>query len=84
MNKERRMKNVGFMFWLICCISLTYIRTIFWFWKRKTMPVLEKMGMVRYSIVAFLFLTMMSLPIKMLLRWTLNIKYVWVTPWFNV
>lgn len=57
---------------------------IYWFWKRKSMPVLEKMGMVRYSIVAFLFLSMMALPIKMLLRWTLNIKYVWVTPWFNV
>ncbi len=57
---------------------------IYWFWKRKSMPVLEKMGMVRYSIVAFLFLSMMGLPIKMLLRWTLNIKYVWVTPWFNV
>lgn len=57
---------------------------LFWFWKHKSMPILEKMGMVRYSIVAFLFLSMMSLPIKMLLRWTLNIKYVWVTPWFNV
>lgn len=57
---------------------------IYWFWKRKTMPVLEKMGAVRYAIVAFLFLTMMSLPIKMLLRWTLNIKNVWVSPWFNI
>jgi hypothetical protein len=57
---------------------------LYWYWKRKSIPILEKMGMVRYSIVAFLFLSMMSLPIKMILRWTLNIKYVWVTPWFNV
>ena len=36
-----------------------------WLWKHKSMPkILEKMGMVRYSIVAFLFLSMMALPIK--------------------
>jgi len=29
-------------------------------------------------------LMMISLPIKMLLRLTLTIKYVWVTPWFNI
>ncbi|MBI3871503.1 MAG: cytochrome C [candidate division Zixibacteria bacterium] len=57
---------------------------LFYFWKKKTIPTLQKMGLVRYAIVSFLFLTMMALPIKMILRWTLNIKYVWVTPWFNV
>jgi hypothetical protein len=36
--------------------------------------------MVRYGIVAFLFMTMTLLPIKMILRWTLNIKYLWVWP----
>jgi hypothetical protein len=39
---------------------------------------------VRYGIVAFLFLTMMSLPVKVVLRLAFNIKYVWVTPWFNI
>jgi hypothetical protein len=29
-------------------------------------------------------LTMVALPIKMLLRLSLHIKYVWITPWFNV
>jgi hypothetical protein len=29
-------------------------------------------------------LSMVALPIKMLLRLALNIKYVWITPWFNV
>ncbi len=77
-------KTIALFFGLIVVGGYFALIPIVWFWKRKTMPVLEKMGMVRYSIVAFLFLTMMSLPIKMLLRWTLNIKYVWVTPWFNV
>jgi hypothetical protein len=57
---------------------------IYWLWKKGKSAVLQKMGLVRYGIVAFLFLTMMSLPIKMILRWTLNIKYVWITPWFNI
>jgi hypothetical protein len=25
-----------------------------------------------------------GLPLKMLLRLAFNIKYVWITPWFNV
>ncbi len=56
---------------------------IYYFWKKKS-DFIKTLGVVRYSIVAFLFLTMMGLPIKMILRWTLNIKYIWVTPWFNV
>jgi len=27
---------------------------------------------------------MLALPLKMLLRLAFNIKYVWITPWFNV
>lgn len=55
----------------------------FYYWKKNT-EFIKKLGVVRYSVLAFLFLTMMSLPIKMILRWTWNIKYIWVTPWFNV
>ena len=37
----------------------------------------DKMGAPRYYVtVVFLFLPMLSLPIKMFLRWTLNLKYV--------
>ena len=39
---------------------------------------------VRFGVKAFLFLTMMLLPLKMILRLAFNIKYVWVTPWFNL
>ncbi len=56
---------------------------LYYYWKRKT-EFIQKLGVARYSVMAFLFLCMMGLPIKMLLRWTLNIKYVWVTPWFNI
>jgi hypothetical protein len=36
----------------------------------------EKMGGARFYVGAFLFLMMMSLPIKMLLRWIFNLKYI--------
>ncbi|MCH7675851.1 cytochrome C [candidate division KSB1 bacterium] len=56
---------------------------IYYFWKKNT-EFLKKLGPVRFGILIFLFLSMMSLPIKMILRWTFNIKYIWVTPWFNI
>jgi hypothetical protein len=56
---------------------------IFYFWKRKS-DVLRKLGPLRYSIVAGLLLIMTALPVKIILRLTLNIKYILVTPWFNI
>jgi hypothetical protein len=35
-----------------------------------------KMGFVRYMIMANLMLLMLTLPIKMVLRWTFNLKYI--------
>jgi hypothetical protein len=36
----------------------------------------EKMGGPRFYVGVFLFLSMMSLPIKMLLRWIFDLKYI--------
>ena len=44
----------------------------------------QQQGLVRFMITAGLFAAMMALPVKMVLRWTFNIKYLWVTPWFNI
>jgi len=35
-----------------------------------------KMGFVRYMIMSYLLLLMISLPLKMVLRWTVNLKYI--------
>ena len=45
-----------------------------------------KMGFVRYMILMVLILFMASLPIKMVLRWTLNLKYIVFIPeyFFNI
>lgn len=52
--------------------------------KAKKSLLLESLGIIRYSIVAFLFWSMWALPIKMVLKLTIHLKYVWVTPWFNI
>ena len=36
----------------------------------------DKMGFIRYMIMANLMLLMLSLPLKMVLRWTMNLKYI--------
>ncbi len=52
--------------------------------KTKNSQMLEKLGIIRYSIVAFLFWSMLGLPIKMVLKLVFHLKYIWVTPWFNI
>jgi hypothetical protein len=44
------------------------------------------MGAARYYVFMFLFLSALSLPIKMTLRWTLNLKYLVYIPeyFFNI
>ena len=42
------------------------------------------MSLLQFSIMQFFLLTMVALPIKMLLRLLWHIKYVWITPWFNI
>ena len=56
---------------------------LYWLWKRNS-DLMKKLGTLRYAIVAFLFVTMMALPIKMILRIAFNVKYIWVTSWFNI
>jgi hypothetical protein len=43
-----------------------------------------KMGFIRYMIMANLMLLMLSLPIKMILRWTFNLKYIVSIPEFSL
>jgi hypothetical protein len=46
----------------------------------------DKLGPARYYVTVFLFLMMMSLPLKMLARWIFNLKYVVAIPefFFNI
>src|SRR2546422_3000237 len=66
-------------------VILGYYSLIGAYWlKKRNSDLIKKLGFLRYNIVAFLFLTMTALPIKMILRIGFNIKYILVTPWFNI
>ncbi|CAN5761603.1 hypothetical protein BH23PLA1_BH23PLA1_02710 [soil metagenome] len=47
---------------------------------------IDQAGMLRFIVLATLILFMASLPIKMILRWTLNLKYIVAIPefFFNI
>ena len=39
-----------------------------------------RMGLIRFMTLSTLLLFMASLPVKMVLRWTLNLKYIIAIP----
>jgi hypothetical protein len=43
----------------------------------------QQMGFIRFSVFVMLLLTMFTLPLKMVLRWTVNLKYFVDTPWIK-
>ena len=68
-------------------LVLAYFLVVPWVLARTWFkPFFEKMGMVRYQILMFLILCMVSLPIKMYLRWLFNMHYVVAIPeyFFNI
>lgn len=67
-------------------LAIWYILPPLCFWKKNynKFPTLEKMGIVRYVITAFLFQSMMLVPLKIIARLVFHIKYFLVLPWFNV
>jgi len=51
------------------------------FWRRyRRHPELQRLGLARYAIVAFLFLCMGGLVVKIALRLLFSVQYVWVWP----
>lgn len=60
-----------FLYWL--CNLTAFSRKIY-----------KRMSLLQVA-TTFIFLSLMiSLPIKIILRLVLRIKYVWETPWFSV
>jgi hypothetical protein len=46
---------------------------------------LARTSLLQYMTFQFFAISiLLALPIKLILRLALNIKYVWVTPWFNI
>ncbi len=80
---DNSLNPLAIIFGAVVVLGYYALMPLYWLKKRNT-DLMKKLGIIRYNIVAFLFLSMMSLPIKMVLRIGLNIKYILVTPWFNI
>ena len=52
--------------------------------RRRWPRLYDGLGRGRYVVVMLLALLMYAVPLKVLLRLVLGVKYVLVTPWFNV
>jgi hypothetical protein len=50
----------------------------------RSKGLLKRFGTIRYGITFFLLLTMLLVPIKILLRLVFGIKYLLITPFFNI
>jgi hypothetical protein len=56
----------------------------YWPWEDKSVDKITLLGLVRYTIQTVLILMMFGVLGKVLLRLLFNIKYILVTPWFNI
>jgi hypothetical protein len=72
-------------------IAVFYLSLGGWhYMKYRNSDVVKKLGPGRYALVLGLFLTMMFVVLKIFLRLAppifggYPVKYIWVTPWFNV
>src|SRR6202046_4891330 len=46
--------------------------------------IFKRMTLLQMATMELFLILMLSLPVKILLRLLLRIKYVWVTPWFSI
>jgi cytochrome b/b6/petD-like protein len=53
-------------------------------WNDFNRKIYQRMSLVQYLTLQFFIVTMMLLPVKMIARLAFRIKYVWITPWFNI
>lgn len=82
-NVDDSLNPVAMLFGSLVIAAWYAIPVVYYLWKRNS-DLMKKLGLLRYSVTAFLFMTMMAVPIKIILRLTLNVKYILVTPFFNI
>jgi hypothetical protein len=70
--------------WVGLPAILVYFAGPLWFAQRRWPWLRERLGIARYTGAVTLALLFYGVPIKMLLRLLFNVKYILVTPWFNV
>ena len=72
--------------WGILLLGLYFVALPIWLAKKWFRGFFEQLGPIRYGVSALLILVMMLVPIKMYLRWTINLKYFVAIPefFFNI
>tara|TARA_B100001123_G_scaffold216720_1_gene244670 strand:- start:13749 stop:14825 length:1077 start_codon:yes stop_codon:yes gene_type:complete len=75
----REFFGIGLTLFYVAILPVILAKTVF---KRY----FDKLGSTRFYVTVFLFLMMLSLPVKMLTRWLFNLKYVVAIPeyFFNI
>ncbi len=70
----------------IMVVLLYFVAAPLILWKMFFKKYVEQAGLIRFATLAVLILFMASLPIKMVLRWTINLKYLVAIPeyFFNI
>jgi hypothetical protein len=53
-------------------------------WTPFNRKMYARMSVLQYVVMQTFLIVMLSLPVKILARLLFRIKYVWVTPWFNI
>ncbi|MBI3894170.1 MAG: cytochrome C [Candidatus Wallbacteria bacterium] len=74
----------SFPVWLGLPVVLLYGAAGAWLPARISPRFLRRLGWTRYLIVSVFLTIAAAIPIKILLRLLLNVKYVLKTPWFNL
>jgi len=75
------------IFGLVVVVAYFVIGTVAmyaWVQRLKGREFMERWGMPRFMTTSFLFLNMLAVLLKMVMRHALNIKYILVTPWINI
>jgi hypothetical protein len=52
--------------------------------RKKHPGLFRRQNLLQYFLTVNLIVLGLFVPIKMVLKLAFNIKYIWVTPWFNV
>ncbi len=53
-------------------------------WTPFSRKIYSRMSLLQYGIMQVFLVIMLALPVKILIRQLFRLKYVWVTPWFNI
>ncbi|MBI3786224.1 MAG: hypothetical protein HY270_22785 [Deltaproteobacteria bacterium] len=82
--KSAEEKLWSFPWWLGLPLLAAYFGIGLWLPRRRWPWLYERLGKSRYASAILFTLLLYSVPIKIFLRLLLRVKYVLVTPWFNI